>query len=1006
MDLETLLPVLLSLRDLPRLVAALGHQPLWEELPAGRPDGGAFRATQITVVGRTAELPWLAIETEQVDRSAKRLACRLSRVGRPCMVLALAPHERSLAVAVGMYGCPTIRVDLAEPSAEGLESLSRLSVSTEGGALAFAARAAEALGAEPVGPRFFRQFRATLLSLSSGLPGSMHSEDRHSLALLQLTRVLFLYFVQTKGWLGGRERFMAEEVDRCLRHGRRIHRDLLRPLFFGTLNQPPPNRSRIAASFGQIPFLNGGLFEPHPLERRFQSDIPNDLWRNAFDALFERFHFTVAETKACGSVAPDMLGRVFEGVMSPDLRHLSGTFYTPASVVARLLNAAMTAFLAIRLRCGDAEAERRLFDPDQEAAQTLSAITLLDPAVGSGAFLLGALERLYRMHPRPQASDQKRAVLQRNLFGVDLSAAAVRLTELRLWLAVIADDPTERASQVRPLPNLDCLIRQGDSLFDPLDHGLGRTLPGPEIAEELSRIRRALITASGSNKRSLVRRLRLEEGRALGESLEAAVQRNQAEIDECLNDARRKDLFGQRRGLDPELKYRLTELRGRGRLLREARGRLARDGELPWFHYESHFADVFAKGGFDLVVGNPPWLRSEDIAATTRARLSQRYRWWRASGPGYGNKPDVAVAFLERSLDLVAPKGVIAMLVPAKIATARYGALARHALASTTTLHAVVDLTREAGPAFDATVYPMAIVSSKANPPAVHEVRTALDISAAPAVRQTELAGGGPWILVESELREILATLHARHPRLGEMFVCHLGLKTGANGIFLNPPEQVEAEVLRWALRGRDVRAFGCQPQLQLLWTHDCAGRPRAALPPAAAKYLLGHESELRSRKDFTGGPIWTVFRVKTAIAKYRVVWADLAQQLSAAALTTADDVRQIPLNSCYVVAVRSAVAAECLAACLNSSWLRAAAQLSAVQAASGYSRFNARTIAELPLPPSATSDPVLCRLAREGRAGADVQKLLDSRLAKHLGISRAAQRALRSVLDRADHRR
>ena len=957
------------------------------------------------MVGRTAELPWLAIEAEQVDRAAKGLACRMSRAGRPCIVLALSPFGQSLGVAVGLYGCPTIRVDLAEPSPEGLRSLARLVATSEGGALAFAARAAEALGAEAVGPRFFRQFRTTLESLASGLPVSMHPEDRHSLALLQLTRVLFLYFVQTKGWLAGRDRFMAQEVDRCLSRRRRIHGDLLRPLFFGTLNQPPSSRSRTAVAFGQIPFLNGGLFDPHPLERRFKTDIPDDLWRTAFDGLFERFHFTVAENAAGGSVAPDMLGRVFEGVMSPDLRHVSGTFYTPAAVVARVLNAGMSAFLAVRLRCGDAEAERRFLDPDREAAQALSAITLLDPAVGSGAFLLGALERLHRMHPGPLLSDQKRAVLQQNLFGVDLSAAAVRLTELRLWLAVIADDPAEHPAQVRPLPNLDCLIRQGDSLFDPIDHRLAGKVLRSETVAELSGIRRALITASGADKKSLVRRLRIAEGHALDQSLEVAVERNRAELVECLQEARGPDLFGRRRGLDAGLRPRLMELRRRGRLLHSARRRLARDGELPWFHYESHFADVFAKGGFDLVVGNPPWVRSEDVAATVRARLSQRYRWWRTSGKGYGNKPDIAVAFLERSFELAAPGGVVAMLVPAKIASARYACLARHALASTTTLHAVVDLTSETGAAFDATVYPMAIVSRKANPPAVHEVRTTLTVAGAPAIQQADLAGGAPWILVKSELREILTALLARHPRLGEMFVCHLGLKTGANGIFLNPPEHLEAEVLRWAVRGRDVAAFRCQPQARLLWTHDRAGRPRKMLPDAAGQYLQAHQTELRARKDFTGGPVWTVFRVQTAIARYRVVWADVARKLAAAALTTADDLHQVPLNSCYVVAVPSIVAAECLAACLNSTWLRAAARLSAVPAAGGYSRFNARTIAELPLPASATNDRVLSRLAREGRSGVDVQEPLDSRMAKHLGISRAAQDALRTVVHGADHR-
>jgi hypothetical protein len=528
----------------------------------------------------------------------------------------------------------------------------------------------------------------------------------------------------------------------------------------------------------------------------------------------------------------------------------------------------------------------------------------------------------------------------------------------------------------------------------------------PEIVRELAGIRRLLITASGPDKRSLVRRLRVVEGRALDQSLGGAVGRNRAELVECMHEARRLDLFGQPRGLDSELRSRVAELRGRVRLLQAARRRLARDGELPWFHYHSHFADVFAKGGFDLVVGNPPWLRSEDVSATVRARLSQRYRWWRTSGAGFGNKPDVAVAFLERSFELAAPGGVVAMLVPAKIASARYASLARHALASTTTLHAVVDLTSETGAAFDATVYPMAIVSSKATASAVHEVRTTLTVGGPAAVQQTELAGGGPWILVRRELREILADLHARHPRLGDLFVCHLGLKTGANGIFLNPPGHLETEVLRWAVRGRDVAPFTCRPQIQLLWTHDRAGQPRSTLPPAAAAYLRAHETELRARTDFTDGPIWMVFRVQAAIARYRVVWADVGRKLSAAALTIQDDLHRVPLNSCYVVAVGSAAAAESLAACLNSTWLRAAAQLSAVPAAGGYSRFNARTVAELPLPASAAEDPILARLAREARSDADVQGLLDTQMAKHLGISRAEQNALRSVVDGADHRR
>ena len=412
-------------------------------------------------------------------------------------------------------------------------------------------------------------------------------------------------------------------------------------------------------------------------------------------------------------------------------------------------------------------------------------------------------------------SARKRRVLQQNLFGVDLSTAAVRLTELRLWLAVIADDPAERPADIAPLPNLDCLIRQGDSLLDLIGQGIDSVPHEPANVAELSRLRRAVITASGAEKRVLIRRLRSVETRSLAESLTAAEGRARGDVANCLQEARDRDLFGHARGLDRELRARLKELRSRLRSLRQARRRLTRDGELPWFHYGSHFADVFARGGFDIVAGNPPWLRSEEIPPPMRALLAGRYRWWRTSAGSYGNRPDLAVAFLERSLELAAPGGIVAMLVPAKIASAGYGVTARHSLASTTTLHAIANLTERAGAEFDATVYPMALIAGKAAPPPGHRVRTTLAANREPGISQSSLAGGGPWILVKDRLRGVLEALQRDHPALGERFVCHLGLKTGANHVFLSPPEDLEPEVLRWAVRGRDVTAFRCVPQNQ-----------------------------------------------------------------------------------------------------------------------------------------------------------------------------------------------
>ena len=998
MDLETLLPAIRSLHDLPRLVAALGHQPLWDEVPDEAESSAGHQGPKVTVVGRTGELPWFAFESPAPEHDAGTLARRNSRRGRVSLVLGLDPGGQRLAVAVGFGALPTMEVNLARPNAHAVVSLERLAGAGDGGYLAFAARAAEALGAESVGRRFFREFRSTLDRMAAGLSGPMNADDRHGLALLQLTRVLFLYFIQAKGWLGGRERFLADQVDGCLRRGRRIHRDLLRPLFFGTLNRPRGARGRTAAAFGPIPFLNGGLFEPHPLERRFRADIPNALWRDAFDRLFERFHFAVAE-RSGGGVAPDMLGRVFEGVMAPEARRASGTFYTPASLVAAVLDAAMVALLAGRLKCSESEAERRFQDGEPAAARILQSITLLDPAVGSGAFLLGALDRLSTSQVATDLTARKRRVLQHNLFGVDQSAAAVRLAELRLWLAVIADDPADRPDLVDPLPNLDCLIRQGDSLFDPVGPCFDGAARSSALVGELSELRKAVVAASGADKGALVRRLRVAEGRAIGESLSAAEQIVRFDLADCLRQARARNLFGEVRGLDRELRAQLGRLRTRLRVVRQARRKLSRDGEVPWFHYQSHFADVFGQGGFDMVVGNPPWLRSEDIPAQLRNRLAGRYRWWRAAGRSYGKRPDLAVAFLERGFELAAPGGVVAMLVPTKILHARYGAAARHALASTTTLHVVADLTGGTGAEFDATVYPMALIASKATPMSQHRVRTVLERGNDKGVRQAGLRGGGPWIL-RDRLRWVLGTMEREYPKVGERFICHLGLKTGANRIFLDPPDDLEPEVLRWAIRGRDLAPFRCEPRTRLLWTHDDLGSPRRELPARCAAYLRPHQAELRGRKDFTGGPAWTMFRARPAVARHRIVWADLARQLAAAALTSKSDFQRIPLNSCYVASARSVAEAERLAAWLNSTWLRAAARLVAVPAAGGFARFNAHTVGALPLPASVCAAAELTALARAGRLGAAVQEELDEVAARHLNLSSAAQSALRAVVD------
>jgi methylase of polypeptide subunit release factors len=992
MDVAALLKDLARPSDLGRLIRALGHELLWQDLP---PDDLPMRPRSAALVGRSGSFEWIAVEGDSPEVLAARLSAALTLRGRLVGALALDTTGRKLAVAVTVERTAVACFPLDNPRPPHLDRLSRLLSLPPATGLAFALRALEVLEGEDLGRRFFQAFGAALDRMAAGLPGPVPDADRRALALIQLTRVLFLYFVQAKGWLDNRPDFLRRALDDALALRRRVHRDLFRPLFFGTLNREPAGRGR-ARLFGRIPFLNGGLFEPHPLERAWRGDIPNGCWREAFDRVFERFHFTVHEQEDPARIAPEMLGRVFEGLMAPEHRRTSGAYYTPAPLVERMVDAALAALLRERLGVPLDQARDRLARPDDAVRTLLCEVTILDPAVGSGAFLLGALERLAALRAgEASPAVLRRRILERNLFGVDLNPMAVRLAELRLWLAVIAVEEVLEPERVTPLPNLDGLIRQGDSLLDPAASLASLRVRPVRSAAQLRHVRRSFVGASGPEKRDLLRRLRRAEMRALEECLEQAQIRLEQEVAECLEAARSPTLFGERRGLDARLRRRLRVLRLRMAETRRLARRLHRQGEVPWFSYETQFGDVLARGGFDLVLGNPPWVRAEQIPPGMRAQLTRRFRWWHGTGRGFVHQPDLALAFVERAGELVAQGGVMALLVPAKVTTAGYGRPMRGALAERSTLYTLANLTEDPGAAFDATTYPAAIVAARSTPREDHDVRLTLEPEAGVSIPQRRLAGGGPWVLAPPAQLEALSLAQGSHPRLGERFTPRLGVKTGANVVFLDPPPSIESTLVRQALRGRDIRPFKVRGRVRLLFPHSEDGAVFNRLPEHAARHVRTHEALLRARVDYQGGPPWTLFRVAGAVAPHRVVWPDLARRLTALALSGPAATGVVPLNSCYLVRMPDRNSALALAAWLNCTWLRALARASADVAAGGFARFNGRVVAALPLPRAVLTDHRLITLAERGGDGAEIQEELDAVCAEHLALPETARELL-----------
>lgn len=983
------LPSWRHLEDLLELARLLGLDAaeVTELNPAGLGLGPGVRRAGLLAADGSLELVGVEARGDALAH-ARTLATRLERQGRMALIAVLEPRSRLLVLAIGLGDRPMLAVHLDHPEPKALHCLDRLAGAAAHGAAGTAVRIHDALDTEAVGRRFHRGFETTLATMMGALPHRIPERDRHALSLLQLTRVLFLYFVQERGWLDGRPRFLREEVDRVLGARGSVHDRLLRPLFFGTLNLPVAERRPGVSFAASIPFLNGGLFEPHPLERRWKPSLPNPVWRAAFDDLFERFHFTTGEGPEV--IAPDMLGRVFEGVMSPEERSSSGTFYTPSALVVDLVREAMAALTSLRLGIGLPEAERRVADPDPAVRQLFSEVTVLDPACGSGAFLLGTLDLLTNVAGNDSLGTRQQ-IMSRSLFGVDLNPAAVRLAELRLWLALIQVSPESEASRVRPLPNLDGMIRQGDSLRDPLPArtSIGGAGAGWAKAREL---RHALSEARGRHKEEILTELRAEESAALGRSLEDARDRASALIADLESSAASPTLFGSRQGLSRPAAKRLASLREHRRYLLRLRRRLDREGSLPWFDYPAQFPDVFTtRGGFDLVVGNPPWVRAEAVAAHDRRTLATRYRWWkprRNRRTGYTHQPDLSVAFLERAFELTAPDGVVAALMPAKLATSAYGETAREALASGKTLYTVADLSGDPRAVFEATTYPMALVAGNVppHPRSLVRCRLSQDVTA-DGIEQRRLDARS-WVLGDAGLHDALAAARDGHPTLAERFVPRLGVKTGLNRVFLDPPSPIEPEMLAWALRGRDIRPFGVDPRSRLLWTHGEDGVPVDRLPEHSARWVERHRGHLVRRADYRDGPAWIVFRVEPAVAGHRVVWADLSHRLEAVALTARNGRPLIPMNTCYVIVPPDARTARCLAAWLNCTWIRAAAGSAADPASGGYRRFNARAVGGVPLPGSVLEDDDLAGLASRAEQGDFRQSELDDHCNRHLRLS------------------
>ncbi len=1066
------------------LLRALGFETLGLTVPAAaRADFGLDPAERIGLEIAARHRGFQVLRVRFGDgrldpESIRRVAAALYRhnPARRALLLFEAPgDDRRVVVSWGLGPGPfrllKLWVDPTAPRRSELDILAALAV--DGGATAsdLALAHARALDREGLTRRFFNEFRRQRAQLALRLDGVPESarRDRLDLALIVLGRLLFLYFIQRKGWLAGDAEYLRHLFEDALRSGLPFYRRRLQPLFFGALNRPPQRRGRAARELGDLPYLNGGLFERDLLERKYRRlNIPDDSFAPIIFDLLDRYQFTLREDDPADqdvAVDPEMLGKVFEGLMAGPVRNATGAFFTPRSLVDRLVIGTLSTHLAHSTRIAAPRIGKLIAGGTSslDAAQAdrlraaLASLRVLDPAVGSGAFLLAALRRLEALHDAldgPPADsfarfERRQKLIQHNLHGVDLNPAAVRLCELRLWLALMVDLETDDVAAVPPLPNLDLNVRQGDALVDPidfvlqlgnLDHG---ALAGRwrRAVKRLARRRQRYFRSAGPGKHSIQRSLHRTEAELaltfLGE-LAAQIDSRRRDLRAA---ARSADLFGRRSGLSRAQKRKAAGLRRRKREVSRLTRRIRDAEELPFFSFPIHFADPERPtANFQVILGNPPWVRTHHWSGLSRHRLRQRFAalrnaGWRAggrlagAGRGFGAQLDLSALFLERSLDLLAEDGALGFLLPAKLARSLSAGALRERLLTTTQVISIEDCALTTQKLFQATTYPLGLIVAgsradrrRSTRIAVHDRHGArLDVRL--AQRRLPLLSDdlqSPWALAPPAVRDACDRMRAAGPPLGAQPGRRpgRGIFTGCNQVFLGDlvtervaadramlrldELEVELEVarLRPALRGEDLSSWRFTLLKTLVWTHEDDGVVLPTLPTALANYLRPHEHELAARLDLRPGqPYWTLFRTNPNKWGHRVAWRDIAPTMQAAVVPGRVDFLRRPapvisLNTVYQITAASDEDAHLLAAVLNSTAARAYLKAIAERAAGGYFRFLGWTVALLPFPthPDAAVLTDCLRLSDAAHAAggmtAEEKATLDERVAWLYGLS------------------
>ena len=709
-----------------------------------------------------------------------------------------------------------------------------------------------------------------------------------------LGRIVFLHYLQRKGWLGVPSDKAWGDGDRSfIQHLYEYATEaqqsdfitsVLSPLFYKALNTDRradndlfdtrvkfPKRGKKL----RIPYLNGGLFDRDE-NAALLIKFPPEFFKDLLD-FFAQYNFTIDEndpTDAQVGVDPEMLGRIFESLLEDNKE--KGAYYTPKEIVQYMCRESLIAYLCTGIDQGTSEHQAisefvKSYDAElltglelegvelaTKVLERLKEVKVCDPAIGSGAFPMGMLRELYYCRISLEdlsvsPAEIKSQIIKGNIYGVDIEQGAVDIARLRFWLSLVVDETTPT-----PLPNLDYKIMQGNSLLEWYE--------GVDLSTLTQRKEDGCVELFDDLADVYRRQLRQAISAYYGETDHDRKATLHQEISEAIDEQLKEQHY-------------TVDLSG-----------INVSANTHFFLWHTWFDEVFnrpsGRNGFDIVIGNPPYLRIQGLKSVDPSLVDALKALYKSADASF----DLYVPFIELGLSLVSECGSVNYIAPTKWSNADFGKGLRALLCSLSAAARIINFSDYQ--VFNASTYSGIQTFQRGSErlyytQLAHNLDTSMDIKLyLDSLKESDFTPidykqfkRQPWILATNQVYQVLLKLKQQPLTLGDVFdKVYQGIATSKDNVFflydvseisdtviegysmqLGERVQVEKGLVKPLLKGEDVHRYDD------IKTNRCVIFPYklgdmgaclyeeteiARVFPLGYKYLKSCEDVLRGREN------------------------------------------------------------------------------------------------------------------------------------------------------------